>query len=132
MTTMNERSRIFIVLGAIAGGLGVVFGAFGAHTLGSVLEPKMLTVFETAVRYQMYHALGLIGVALLMDRAHQRSAHRLLQASGWSFLAGVILFCGSLYVLTLTGMTWLGAVTPFGGVGFIAGWALLARAGFLR
>ncbi len=131
MTTMHERSRIFVVLGAIMAGLGVVFGAFGAHMLRSVLNQEQLTVFETAVRYQMYHALGLIGIALLVDRA-QQSAQRLLQASGWSFLTGITLFCGSLYALTLTGLTWLGAVTPIGGFAFIAGWVMIARAGLLR
>ena len=129
---MHERSRIFTVLGAITGGLGVVFGAFGAHMLRSVLDPEHLTVFETAVRYQMYHALGLIGVALLIDRTQQHPAQRLLQASGWSFLTGITLFCGSLYALTLTGLSWLGAVTPIGGIAFITGWVLLARAGLLR
>jgi uncharacterized membrane protein YgdD (TMEM256/DUF423 family) len=116
--------RIFLILAAISGFLAVAFGAFGAHGLRERLAPDMLAVFEVAVRYQMYHALALVGVALALPRWPSSA----LQAAGWCFVAGTIVFSGSLYVLTLTGMRWLGAVTPIGGVAFLAGWGLLAWA----
>ena len=96
-------------------------GAFGAHALRDRLTPADLATFETAARYQMYHALALLAVGLLTDRGVTRAG-----AAGWLFLAGVALFSGSLYLLVLTGQRWLGAVTPFGGVAFIAGWVALA------
>ena len=116
--------RIFLTLAAISGFLAVAFGAFGAHGLRERLAPDMLAVFEVAVRYQMYHALALVGVALALSRWPSSA----LQVAGWCFVAGTVVFSGSLYVLTLTGMRWLGAVTPIGGVAFLAGWALLAWA----
>jgi uncharacterized membrane protein YgdD (TMEM256/DUF423 family) len=116
--------RIFLILAALSGFLAVAFGAFGAHGLRERLAPDMLAVFEVAVRYQMYHALALVGVALALARWPSSA----LQAAGWCFVAGTIIFSGSLYVLTLTGMRWLGAVTPIGGVAFLAGWGLLAWA----
>lgn len=96
--------------------LDVALGAFGAHALKSRLTPEMLAVFETGVRYQAYHALAILLVAAL--RGPDRAA--------WCFLGGVVLFSGSLYALALSGVRWLGAVTPFGGLSFLAGWALLA------
>lgn len=117
-------SHTFLTLGALSGFLAVAFGAFGAHGLRERLTPEMLSVFEIGVRYQMYHALALVGVALAAERWPSGS----LQAAGWCFVAGTLIFSGSLYVLTLTGQRWLGAVTPLGGVAFLAGWALLAWA----
>lgn len=117
----------FITLGCISAAVGVAAGAFGAHGLKNLLIPEMLAIYETAVRYQMYHAFGLIVVGFV--EAQFRNAK--IRLAGWSFVAGTILFSGSLYALTLTNMRWLGAVTPIGGVAFIAGWLLLAFS-FLR
>lgn len=99
-------------------------GAFGAHALRTRLTPADLATFETAARYQMYHALALLAVGWLVERGHARAV-----AAGWCFLAGTLLFSGSLYLLTLCGIRWMGAVTPLGGVAFIAGWVTLALAG---
>jgi uncharacterized membrane protein YgdD (TMEM256/DUF423 family) len=98
----------------------VAAGAFGAHALRARLGPSDLVTFETAVRYQMYHALALLLTGLLTDREVR------VGASGWLFLAGIVLFSGSLYLLTLGGLRWMGAVTPLGGLAFILGWLLLA------
>jgi uncharacterized membrane protein YgdD (TMEM256/DUF423 family) len=114
--------RTFLLLGGILGFLGVGFGAFGAHALRTRLSPEMLAVFETGVRYQMYHTLAMLIVAAAIG--HIGSA-RLLVAAGWSFFAGIVLFSGSLYALALTGVTTLGAITPIGGLLFLAGWACL-------
>jgi uncharacterized membrane protein YgdD (TMEM256/DUF423 family) len=116
-----ESSRM-LALGATFGGLGVAAGAFGAHMLKPILDIAMLGVFETAVRYQMYHALALCVVAGLGER---RPTLRLAPV-GWLFLIGVVLFSGSLYVLSLSGVRWVGVLTPLGGVALIAGWSLLA------
>jgi uncharacterized membrane protein YgdD (TMEM256/DUF423 family) len=113
--------KTFLFLGALAAGVGVGLGAFGAHGLRNRLSPDMLAVFEVGVRYQMYHALALLAVALLAGRVDSRW----LPAAGWSFSVGILVFSGSLYVLALTGVTWLGAITPIGGVAFLVGWALL-------
>lgn len=115
--------RLFAVLGAGSAFVAVAAGAFGAHALRARLTPDLLAVFETGVRYQMYHALALFAVAWVAGRWPDAAA---LSWAGWLFLAGTVLFSGSLYVLALTGMRWLGAVTPFGGVAFLAGWAALA------
>ncbi|MBA4158714.1 MAG: DUF423 domain-containing protein [Gemmatimonadetes bacterium] len=119
-------ARTFWALGAVFGFLGVAAGAFGAHALRARVEPGLLAVFETAVRYQMYHALGLFAVALLLGRAPSRAA----RAAGWLFTGGILVFSGSLYLLVLSGVRWLGAITPIGGVAFLAGWLLLGRAGW--
>lgn len=111
---------------ALFGGIGVILGAFGAHALRDRLAPEMLAVFETGVRYQMYHALALLAVAW----ASTRWPGTLVNASGWLFVAGTVVFSGSLYVLSLTGVRWLGAITPIGGVAFLAGWLCLAWAAF--
>src|SRR5262245_23291186 len=116
--------RTFLLLGAIFGFLGVGLGAFGAHGLRTRVSPEMLAVFETGVRYHMYHALALILVALVMPRM----SGWLVMTAGWSFVGGILLFSGSLYALALSGMTILGAVTPLGGLAFLAGWACLAIA----
>ena len=114
--------RVFTVCGALSAFGAVAAGAFGAHALKTRLSTELLAVFETAARYQMYHALALIAVAWAMSRW----ATPQLRAAGWLFLAGTILFSGSLYLLALTGARGLGAVTPFGGLCFLAGWLLLA------
>ncbi|HEU4685027.1 MAG TPA: DUF423 domain-containing protein [Nitrospira sp.] len=114
-------SRRFLAIGGLMAALAVAAGAFGAHMLKGLLDGSMLAVFETAVRYQMYHAIGVCLVALAADRY---PASR-LPLAGWCFIAGIVLFSGSLYVLALSGVRWLGAVTPLGGVAFIAGWSLL-------
>jgi uncharacterized membrane protein YgdD (TMEM256/DUF423 family) len=117
--------KLFFTLAAISGGSAVALGAFGAHGLKARLAADLLATFETAVRYQMYHALALLVVALAFARW---PGSGLLNAAGWLFLAGTLLFSGSLYLLSLTGLRWLGAVTPLGGVAFIAGWVCLALA----
>jgi uncharacterized membrane protein YgdD (TMEM256/DUF423 family) len=113
--------RVFAA-GAVLTGLGVVFGAFGAHALKASLSPKMLATFETGVRYQMYHGLGLLALAWAISRWPERG----LVPAAWMLLAGTVVFSGSLYLLVLTGARWLGAVTPFGGVALIAGWGTVA------
>jgi uncharacterized membrane protein YgdD (TMEM256/DUF423 family) len=116
--------RTFLLAGAVAGFIGVAFGAFGAHGLRGRLSPEMLAVFETGVRYQMYHALALLLTAAVAGRVDGRS----IVAAGWLFVAGITLFSGSLYLLAVTGVTILGAITPIGGVAFLAGWICLAVA----
>jgi uncharacterized membrane protein YgdD (TMEM256/DUF423 family) len=115
--------RTFLFIGSVLGFLGVGFGAFGAHGLRSRLSVDMLAIFETGVRYQMYHAFAVLIVAAAIG--HIGSA-RLLVIAGWLFLGGVVFFSGSLYALALTGVTTLGAITPIGGLLFLAGWACLA------
>jgi uncharacterized membrane protein YgdD (TMEM256/DUF423 family) len=114
----------WVAMGAGAAGLGVALGAFGAHGLRTHVTAEALAAFETGVRYQMYHALGLIAVA----RAASRWPGPWTQAAGWLFTVGIILFSGSLYLMTLSGARWLGVITPFGGVALIAGWAAFATA----
>ena len=113
----------FLLVAAILGFLGVAFGAFGAHGLRERLSPEMMAVFEIGVRYQMYHVFALLAVAAAI--AHFGRA-RLLLVAGWSFIAGVLIFSGSLYALALTGTGMFGAITPIGGVGLLLGWACLA------
>ena len=117
-------ARTFLLIGALAGVLGVALGAFGAHGLRGRLSPEMVSVFETAVRYHMYHALALVLVSTLMTHIDGW----LMLAAGWSFAIGIVLFSGSLYALALTGVGLLGAVTPIGGLAFVLGWAFLAIA----
>lgn len=107
-----------VALGAINGLVSVAAGAFGAHALRQRLEPRALEIFETAARYQMYHALGMILCGLLAVRG--------AATAGWVLQLGIVIFCGSLYALAITGVKTLGAITPLGGVAFLAGWALLA------
>jgi uncharacterized membrane protein YgdD (TMEM256/DUF423 family) len=113
--------RTFLLLGALAGLTGVGLGAFGAHALRARLSPEMLAVFETGVRYQMYHAVAVLVVALGMAR----SSGWLMSLAGWLFVVGIVLFSGSLYLLAITGTTRLGVITPFGGIAFLAGWTCL-------
>ncbi|RIV26792.1 DUF423 domain-containing protein [Fibrisoma montanum] len=119
--------KFFIQAGAVLGLLGVGLGAFGAHALRTMLEASGRSdTFETAVKYQFYHALALLAVGILMQLLSANpAAVRLLNWAGYSFLGGVLIFSGSLYILCFTGVTWLGAITPIGGVFMIAGWALL-------
>ena len=116
-------ANTFLLIGSLVGFLGVAAGAFGAHGLRSRLSPDMLAVFETAVRYQMYHVFALLITAAVMARVGDA---RLLAIAGWSFITGVVLFSGSLYALALTGISGLGAITPLGGLAFLVGWACLA------
>lgn len=116
--------RLFFALGSVLGALAVVLGAFGAHALRASLSAQDLQTFEIGVRYQMYHALALLGVAW----AHTRWEGGALTAAGWCFVVGVGVFSGSLYLLVLSGQRWLGAVTPLGGAALILGWGLLAWA----
>jgi len=117
-------SRTMVALGAALAGLAVAAGAFGAHALRARLAPGDLLVFETAARYQMYHGLALIAAGWVAERW----PGPLAPAAGWCFLLGVVLFSGSLYALALSGLRGLGAVTPIGGVAFLAGWGCLAVA----
>lgn len=114
--------RRFFALGAFSGLISVAAGAFGAHALRHRLDPESLSVFETAARYQMYHALALLAVA--WAASSWRGARP--KWAGWCFVVGTILFSGSLYALALTGIRWLGAVTPLGGAAFLTGWLCLA------
>jgi uncharacterized membrane protein YgdD (TMEM256/DUF423 family) len=114
--------RLFFGVGALSALVSVAAGAFGAHGLRVRLTPEYLAVFETAARYQMYHALGLLAVAWAITRW----PGALPVWAGWLFVAGTVLFSGSLYALALTGVRWLGAITPLGGVAFLAGWLCLA------
>jgi uncharacterized membrane protein YgdD (TMEM256/DUF423 family) len=116
--------RLFFALGALSAFIGVGAGAFGAHALKARLTPDLLTVFEVAVRYQMYHALALLACAWAVGKW----PGTLTTAAGWLFVAGTVVFSGSLYALALTGTRSLGAVTPIGGLAFLAGWACLAAA----
>ena len=119
---MKIRASYVLFFGTLFAGLAVAAGAFGAHTLKQVLDPDKLAVFETAARYQMYHALGLCLVSLVMDRYPNLG----LETVGWFFTAGIVLFSGSLYGLALTGVRWLGVSTPVGGLAMVAGWGLFA------
>jgi uncharacterized membrane protein YgdD (TMEM256/DUF423 family) len=116
--------RLFFSLGSLSALIAVGAGAFGAHGLRSRITPDLLAVFETAARYQMYHALALLAVAWAATRWPGPWPAR----AGWLFVAGTVLFSGSLYILALSGVRWLGAVTPLGGVAFLAGWACLLLA----
>jgi len=120
--------RLFFAIGSLSAFLAVGLGAFGAHALKNRLGVELLASFEVGVRYQMYHALALLAVGW----ACTRWPGAMLIASGWLFVAGTLLFSGSLYLLAFTGQRWLGAVTPFGGAAFLVGWASLAWAAWAR
>jgi uncharacterized membrane protein YgdD (TMEM256/DUF423 family) len=115
--------KTFVILRSLSAGLAVALGAFGAHALRNRLSHENLAVFETGVRYEFYHALAMIAAAWVHT---QRPASLLPDLSGWLFLAGTLLFSGSLYLLVLTDKRFLGAITPLGGLAFIAGWVCLA------
>ena len=114
--------RFFLIAGSLSAFLGVALGAFAAHGLKTKLSPEMFNIFEVGVRYQMYNALGLLAVGWASSRWPGAS----VSAAGWLFVAGTIVFSGSLYLLTWTGARWLGAITPIGGVAFLLGWLALA------
>jgi uncharacterized membrane protein YgdD (TMEM256/DUF423 family) len=120
-------AQFALLFAALSGLTAVALGAFGAHALRARLDSYAMGVFETAVQYQFYHTLALFGAALLLL---QFPTSMLLRSSAWLFIIGMLIFSGSLYVLSITGMRWLGAVTPLGGLAFIAGWACLAAAGW--
>ena len=118
------NARFCLLVAALALAAAVVLGAFGAHALKGLLAAEMLATYHTAVQYHFWHALGMLGVGVLMSRSPDDSGLRWV---AWLLIAGLLLFSGSLYLLALTGASWLGAVTPFGGVAFIAAWLWLAR-----
>ncbi|MDP9132891.1 MAG: DUF423 domain-containing protein [Nitrospirota bacterium] len=116
------RSSLFAFLGALFAATSVMAGAFGAHALKTILDPPMLAAFETAARYQMYHALGLFVVAWLCRETHSPWTLK----AGWLFCVGILVFSGSLYIVAIAGIKWMGALTPLGGLSFIAGWICVA------
>lgn len=122
---MAAGAKAFLVAGGGAALLAVALGAFGAHALKSRIPPEMLAVWRTAVEYHVFHALGLLAVGIV---AAQLPDSTLLKWSGWLMLAGILLFSGSLYALALSGERWLGALTPIGGLAFLAAWALFVAA----
>lgn len=117
--------KLFLIIGSIAMALAVMLGAFGAHGLKKMLSEEMITIFETGVTYHFYHAIGLLMVGMI---ARYLPNSALLSWSGWLMVAGIIIFSGSLYLLSVSGARWLGAVTPVGGLCFIASWLLFAIA----
>jgi uncharacterized membrane protein YgdD (TMEM256/DUF423 family) len=120
--TRDGHERLFVILGSASAFIGVGAGAFAAHALKARLAPDLLAIFDTGARYQIIHALGLLAVAWACDRWRGAAA----RWAGWCFIAGTVLFSGSLYALALSGMRGFGAITPLGGVAFLLGWALLA------
>lgn len=120
---LPATARLFLSLGSISAALAVMFGAFGAHALRARLTPDMLAVYHTGSQYHFYHAFGLILIGLIALHLPELA---FLRAAGWLMVAGTVLFSGSLYLLAVTGNRWLGAVTPLGGLAFIAAWILLA------
>jgi len=119
-------AQLFVSIAAILGGLSVAAGAFASHALREKISERSLEIFDTGARYQMYHALALLLIALLISRT--TSPQPMLVASGWLFIIGIAIFSGSLYALSLTGLKYLGAITPLGGVAFLVGWGALAFA----
>ena len=117
--------RLFLFLGGLNGFLAVALGSFGAHVLTARVNPEMLEIYQTAVRYHTTHALALLAVGIVTNWAPDSLY---LKGAGWLFLAGIILFSGSLYLFSITGEPWLGAMAPVGGSCFLVGWALLAVA----
>jgi uncharacterized membrane protein YgdD (TMEM256/DUF423 family) len=113
--------RLLYICAGITGFVGVALGAFAAHGLKARLDPDMLAVFDTAVRYQMYHVFAIVAAAWAWARWQRRA----FAVAGWLFAAGIVIFSGSLYLLALSGVRWLGAVTPMGGVTLLAGWLCL-------
>jgi uncharacterized membrane protein YgdD (TMEM256/DUF423 family) len=122
---MTTSSKLFLSAGGLMALAAVALGAFGAHALKGRLSAEMLAVWHTSVEYHVYHALGLLAVGLV---AAQLPESALLKWSGWLMLAGIVLFSGSLYALALSGERWLGAITPVGGIAFLAAWALFVVA----
>jgi len=122
--------RVFLAIAAVLGGTAVAAGAFGSHALKARLSDRALEIFDLGTRYQMYHALALLAVALLLQTQipQAQTAQPFLTAAGVAFIVGVVIFSGSLYALSLTGVKWLGAITPLGGVALMVGWGCLAIA----
>lgn len=120
-------AKLFITLASLSGMLAVVMGAFGAHALKNRLDEYALGIFETAVQYHFHHSFALLAVGVIALSQPQTT---LLKTSGWLFVIGILVFSGSLYLLSLTGVRWLGAITPLGGLAFIGGWACLAALGW--
>jgi uncharacterized membrane protein YgdD (TMEM256/DUF423 family) len=120
-------TQIFLTIAAIFGGLSVAGGAFGAHAWREKISARSLEIFDTGARYQMYHAIALLLVAILISRLENPPTTLLV--SGWLFIIGVVIFSGSLYAISLTGIKSLGAIAPLGGLALMAGWAALAIAG---
>lgn len=115
------KKNYFLIIGALMGMLAVILGAFGAHLLEKILEPSLLQIFHTGVEYQFYHAFALLTTGLLRDHA----SHKLLNYAGYAFILGILLFSGSLYLYTMSSITAIAIITPFGGTAFIAGWFFL-------
>lgn len=122
---MNQTAKFFLLLGGINAALVVMLGAFGAHALKARLSVEMMAVYQTGIHYHLFHALGLLVIGLV---ATQIPAATYLRWSGWLMLAGIILFSGSLYILSISGLRWLGAMTPIGGAAFIVAWLLFVIA----
>jgi uncharacterized membrane protein YgdD (TMEM256/DUF423 family) len=116
-------SKLFLLVAAVSGFLAVALGAFGAHGLKARLSTELMTIYQTAVQYHFYHCLALLAAGLLLLQFPQANSFKI---SGWSFMLGSLVFSGSLYLLAFTGLRWLGAVTPLGGLLFLIGWATLA------
>lgn len=125
MPQVSPTAKLFLILGGVNAALVVLLGAFGAHALKERLPVEALAVYQTGVHYHLFHALGLIAVGLV---ATQIPASAYLKWSGWLMLAGIVLFSGSLYVLSVSGLRWMGMVTPFGGFAFILSWTLFVIA----
>lgn len=119
--SLSKTSRNLIIIGAISGFLSISFGAFGAHAIKQWMSADLMAIYQTAVSYQIYHSLGLILIALV----YQQQQHKLIKIAGWVMLAGIIIFSGSLYTLSLTDTRWLGAITPIGGTLLLFAWLLL-------
>jgi uncharacterized membrane protein YgdD (TMEM256/DUF423 family) len=122
---MATGARIFLATGGVAAILAVALGAFGAHALKSRLAPEMLAVWHTGIEYHLFHSLGLVAAGLVAAQLPESS---LIRWAGWAMLAGIFLFSGSLYALALSGERWVGAITPIGGLAFLAAWALFVAA----
>ncbi len=120
---------IFLRLGALAAFTGVALGAFGAHGLKSLLSPTMLEVYKTGVTYQMWHALGLLVIAIIQQQA---PTSKIVQWAGWLMFSGIVLFSGSLYCLAILEIRWLGMITPFGGLAFLSAWLLIGTFTFKK
>ncbi|MBP0028021.1 DUF423 domain-containing protein [Roseofilum sp. Guam] len=123
-------SQVFLTLGSLFAAIAVAAGAFASHALKDQLSDRSLEIFETASKYQMYHALGIILVALLLSFIP--SGNTWMVTAGWAFVAGILLFSGSLYALSVTGVKILGAITPLGGVAFLIGWGCLALSAWMK
>lgn len=122
MNEINITAKLFLLLGSINATLAVILGAFGAHALKARLDVSLLKAYHTGVEYHFYHALGLILVGMI---AMNLPVNIWLKSSGWSMFVGIILFCGSLYLLSIFNLRWLGMVTPVGGLLFILAWVSL-------